>query len=76
MTNYTELLEKISARMDAAPSAEFAERLRTHAPRLRALLLSLYGSRPDFEAQFENILLTAAQAFAQRPQELKQMDAS
>jgi len=75
MTNYTKLIEKISARMDAAPDHAFAERVHTHAPRLRVLLQSLYGDRPDFETQFENILFTAAQAFAQRPAELKKMDA-
>ena len=53
---------------------EFSRRLDAHFPRLFNLLLSLYGGRYDFFYHLEQILLTAAEAFATRPEELRRSD--
>ncbi|MCR9115480.1 MAG: alpha-amylase family glycosyl hydrolase [bacterium] len=55
-------------------SAEFMQRLEQEWPRLFRLLYELYGSRYDFFFHCEQILLTAAQAFADRGEPLKKID--
>ncbi|MBX7214384.1 MAG: hypothetical protein K1X39_10280 [Thermoflexales bacterium] len=61
---------------DDADWADFARRARAHAPRLRALLSTLYGGRSDFETQYADVLATAADAWRARPEELKGLDAA
>src|SRR5690606_18375362 len=53
---------------------EFEERLIEHWPRVFRLLLSLYGSRYDFFFHLEQILLTTARAWSDRPEPLRAMD--
>ena len=73
------LINRLAARAGADPATAdwraFTRRLDLHAPRLRALLQSLYGERADFEDQYERILLTAARAHLERRPDLKALDA-
>ncbi len=72
------LLRNLWARIgpDCRPEdwAALSRRVTIHAPRLHALLYTLYGQRADFEAQYETILATAGAAWLARPLELKQLD--
>jgi amylosucrase len=52
----------------------FKSRLDKEFPRLFGLLHHLYGHRYDFFYHIEQILLTLAQNFAQRPADLKALD--
>ena len=54
----------------------FRRRLDAHFPRLFRLLVSLYGGRYDFYFHLERILGLAAQMSADRPAELKALDAA
>lgn len=58
----------------APDAAEFDRRLNEQFPRLFDLLLRLYGDQYDFFYQLEQILLTTAQLFIERPDELKSLD--
>jgi amylosucrase len=59
----------------AAPlRAEFEQRLDEHWAPLFSLLYDLYGSRYDFFFHLEQILLTAARAWINRPDELRELD--
>ena len=77
-------LERLLPRLDqefaaTAPAAEWAtfrRRLDTHFPHLFAHLLALYGDQYDFFYQLERILAMAAQAWLDRPAELKALDAA
>lgn len=53
---------------------EFEVRLSEYWPSLFDLLLELYGTRYDFFYHLEQILLTAASAWASRPEELRDLD--
>ena len=53
---------------------EFENRLLEHWPPLFKLLYELYGSRYDFFYHLEQILLTAARAWANRPNALRKKD--
>ena len=53
---------------------EFSRRLDAHFADLFDLLFELYGSRYDFFYHLEQILLTAAAAFVDRPEPLRQED--
>lgn len=53
----------------------FLQRLEAHFPRLFRLLHNVYGGRYDFFYHLEVILRHAAQMFAQRPADLKALDA-
>ncbi|MFG0262001.1 MAG: alpha-amylase family glycosyl hydrolase [Novipirellula sp. JB048] len=53
---------------------EFGLRLADHWQALFALLYELYGARYDFFFHLEQILLTAAAAWLDRPEELRQLD--
>ncbi len=53
---------------------EFQTRLETHWGELFVLLYDLYGSRYDFFYHLEQILLTAARAWANRPETLREID--
>jgi amylosucrase len=53
----------------------FSNRLRAQFPRLHALLQHLYSSEPDFESHVHAILTSAAQMYAQRPSDLRDLDA-
>jgi amylosucrase len=53
---------------------EFEERLQQHWPKLFRLLLELYGTRYDFFYHLEQILLTAASAWSDRPPALRELD--
>lgn len=53
---------------------EFDQRLQQHFGELFDLLLELYGTRYDFFYHLEQILLTAARAWAQRSESLRQID--
>jgi amylosucrase len=59
---------------DEVKWAEFRQRLEEHWPPLFDLLLQLYGSRYDFFYHLEQVLVTAARAWMQRPEELCQLD--
>ena len=61
----------------AAPNdAAFAQRLRNGFAPLCELLASLYGERDDYLDQLTAILETAAQAWRERPADLKALDAA
>lgn len=53
---------------------EFEVRLQEHWPQLFSLLHELYGGRYDFFYHLEQILLTAARAWAERSDSLRQVD--
>lgn len=53
---------------------EFQVRLKANWEPLFALLRDLYGSRYDFFYHLERILLTAANAWANRPEPLRELD--
>ena len=53
---------------------EFEVRLHQHWPQLFSLLHELYGARYDFFYHLEQILLTAARAWAERGDSLRQVD--
>ena len=59
---------------DARAIHDFEIRLEEHWPTLFDLLLQLYGQRYDFFYHLEQILATAAQAWSQRPADLKELD--
>lgn len=52
----------------------FDHRLREIWPRLFRLLYQLYGDRYDFFFHLEQILLTAAEAWRDRPERLRELD--
>ncbi len=54
--------------------AEFEKRLQANWPRLFKLLLELYGDRYDFFYHVEQILVTCAEGWHQRPQKLRELD--
>ncbi|MBU0934070.1 MAG: alpha-amylase family protein [Spirochaetes bacterium] len=54
--------------------AEFAVGLEAELPRLIELLWSLYGSRPDFAFQFEELIAETFEAFCARPGQLREYD--
>ena len=54
----------------------FLTRLEEHFVALTDLLSGLYGQRPDFAEQLEQICVTTAQAFIARPPVLHALDAS
>lgn len=60
---------------NAADWAAFEQRLRREWPRLFELLLSLYGHQYDFFYHLEQLLITMATSWYERPQWLKQRDA-
>ena len=55
--------------------ADFDKRLAQHWPRLFRLLLELYGDRYDFFYHVEQVLLTCAEGWLQRPDRLRELDA-
>ncbi len=63
---------------ETAPSGDvasrFEHRLKHEWPRLFPLLFQLYGSRYDFFYHLEQILLTAARNWSERPEPLKKLD--
>lgn len=61
---------------DDSQRTTFLSRLEERFIALIDLLSSLYGTRPDFAEQLEQILVTAAQAFLARPSALHALDAS
>lgn len=69
-------LESLWQQLDTPPAARvsFHRRLEEHWPRLFGLLLELYGSRYDFFYHLEQILLTAARAWHDRPEQMQQAD--
>ncbi len=72
-------LERLWPRVeDALPDgkerAAFRARLDTHFPAIFRLLHGVYGGRYDFLYHLEQILLTAARAYVERPPDLKELD--
>ena len=61
---------------DDAQRTIFLTRLEDRFVSLNDLLLGLYGDRADFATQFEQILMTAADAFIARPPVMHTLDAS
>ncbi len=59
----------------ASEVAEFEKRLAANWPRLFALLRQLYGDRYDFYFHAQQVLLTCAEGFQQRPKPLRELDA-
>jgi len=56
--------------------AAFERRLKQHFGTLFRLLHALYGSRYDFFFHVEQVLVTAAQMYTERPADLKALDAA
>lgn len=54
---------------------QFENRLEQHLPVLLENLQPLYGKRPDFIEQVDALLLTAWNGWAERPKDLKALDA-
>jgi glycosidase len=76
MNTSSDNLEHSSAPSEASADMQtFQHRLELHGPHLRALLYSLYGQRDDFEQRYQDIVSTAARAWAERPADLKALDA-
>ncbi|HBN79028.1 MAG TPA: amylosucrase [Planctomycetaceae bacterium] len=69
-------LERFWQTTEASPEEirDFDERLTEIWPRLFRLLIELYGDRYDFFYHLEEILLSAARAWCDRPQDLKELD--
>jgi amylosucrase len=73
-----EIIERIAVNSGVdAQSAEwhtFVGRLNTHYAALYQRLHALYGDNPDFPWHLENILVTAAKMWHNRPDDLKALD--
>ncbi len=80
MTQPSELLSQLATRLNADPDSPtwqaFAIRLTQQHDRLRTLLFALYGNRMDFQARFEEILITAAKSWLARAPRLQALDAT
>ena len=74
------LMPRLEARfsegIDPAAWRAYTDRLKRYFPRLFNALLALYGSRYDFFYHLEQILITATENWASRPDSLKALDAS
>jgi len=64
----------LAAGTSEAKQRDFAARLQEHWRPLFALLLRFYGSRYDFFYFAEKVLLAAARAWAERPDDLCELD--
>ncbi|MCA9121930.1 MAG: alpha-glucosidase C-terminal domain-containing protein [Planctomycetaceae bacterium] len=74
------LRPRLDAEWDRSQTPEeaicrFESRLAEHWPSLFMLLFELYGQRYDFFYHLEQILLTAARGWADRPEALRELDA-
>src|SRR5579884_4033904 len=74
------LLPRIHTRAGRPEAAEawtaFEQRLDTHFDALLEVLLGLYGGHFDFFYHLEELLVTAAAAWLDRPAELRALDAT
>lgn len=74
----TRLLPRLSARLlpdcDTALFQEFSTRLEQHFASLFSALVQLYGQRYDFFYHLEEILISAARAWLERPSDLRALD--
>ena len=70
------LTERYAGQMPPADWQTFTRRLEQHFPRLFGLLLALYAERYDFFYHLEAMLAAGAQAWLERPAELKALDAA
>ena len=70
------LTERYAGQMPLADWQTFTRRLEQHFPRLFGLLLALYAERYDFFYHLEAMLAAGAQAWLERPAELKALDAA
>jgi amylosucrase len=69
------LLPRISSHIvNMSDRDVFMERLNAQFPRIFKLLYHLYGQQYDFFYHLETILIAAADMFAARPDDLKQLD--
>ena len=72
------LLPRLTARFAEAAGAEawatFTRRLEAHWPRLFGCLHAVYGAQYDFFFHLEHSLATAAQAWLERPADLRALD--
>ena len=69
------LLPRLEPVLQGEPErATFLARLERHFPAVFRLLLELYGDRYDFFYHLEQILLTAARLYTERPADLKALD--
>ncbi len=68
---------RLQAQIDAHPQhwAVFRTRLEQHFPRLFENLLTLYGNQYDFFYYLEELLVSMAQAWFERPGALRRLDA-
>jgi len=71
-----QLNERFAPSCSEADWKVFVRRLERHFPHLFFLLYQLYGHQYDFFFHVENILETAARMWIDRPQALKELDAS
>jgi amylosucrase len=69
------IASELRVRATSADWKAFARHVETHGAHLRALYFSLYGRRPDFQAQFVDLLTLAARSWLERAPELKSLDA-
>ncbi len=74
------LMPRLEARfadgIDPAAWRAYTDRLKRYFPRLFNALLTLYGSRYDFFYHLEQVLITATENWAARPDALKALDAT
>ncbi len=71
---FVRLLQDSLGQMDPLEQAVFRIRFDLHMPDVLRPLRKLYGARPDFAAQLENLLGIVARAYARRPEELRLLD--
>ncbi|PWH11946.1 MAG: amylosucrase [Anaerolineae bacterium] len=67
----------LAAQIAADPQRwqQFTQRLQTHFPALFALYADLYSARYDFFYHLQDLLLTLARAWFERPDDLRALDA-
>ena len=78
-TSLARLLPRLSARLlpeaDPALLQQFSARLERHFAQLFSALVHLYGHHYDFFYHLEEVLISAAQAWLSRPEDLRALDA-
>jgi len=70
------LEDRFAAEMDPASWSSYKDRLKRYFPKLFGALMSIYGTRYDFFFHLEQILITATENWAVRPDSLKALDAT
>ncbi|MCU0513994.1 MAG: alpha-amylase family glycosyl hydrolase, partial [Anaerolineae bacterium] len=68
------LLPRLDVVLPVSSQALFYDRLRQHFPRVFRLLYAVYGQQYDFFYHVEQILLTTARLYSERPADLHALD--